>query len=78
MKATKLLKQLKAIGMTLDEIDAYHHLALSAGRILALPTLHPMEREEVCHDIHVLQNRLLARPGLRALGWPIKNKGKLQ
>ncbi len=74
MRTTKLMKQLKTIGMTIEEIDAFNHLSLSAIRILSLPTLHPMEREEACHDIHVLQNRLLARPGLRALGWPIKEK----
>lgn len=77
MHFSDLMKRLKAAGLTLEEIDAFNHLARSANRILALPELHPMERQEVCHEIHVVQNRLLARPGLRALGWPVKpKKGK--
>ena len=29
-----------------------------------------LEGHEVAHDFHKLQLRLLARPGLRAVGWP--------
>jgi len=56
--------------LTPEEFAAFDSLADTATLMLKLPTLHPMEREEVCHDIHKLQMRLLARPGLRALGWP--------
>lgn len=60
---------LRDMGMTEDEVAAFDALADAATKILALPTLHTMEREEVCHDIHKIQMRLLARPGLRAIGW---------
>ena len=60
---------LSTIGMTEQEIEAFEALATAAILILALPELHTMEREEVCHDIHKIQMRLLARPGLRAIGW---------
>ncbi len=56
--------------LTPAEVEAFTKLAEAASLILKLPVLHPMEREEVCHDIHHLQMRILARPGLRVLGWP--------
>ena len=63
-------ERLTAHGMTEDELDVWYALADVAGRMLRLPILHPMEQEETAHDFHKLQNRLLARPGLRAAGWP--------
>jgi len=39
--------------------------------MLSLPELHPMERGETATDFHRIQLRLLARPGLRAAGWPL-------
>jgi hypothetical protein len=61
---------LQALGMTAEEQDLWSALASVAGRMLQLPELHPMERHEAAHDFHKLQVRLLARPGLRAAGWP--------
>lgn len=58
------------VGLTEQEVRAFYHLADSAKLMLALPTIHPMEREETCHDFHKLQSRLMARAGLRAIGWP--------
>lgn len=55
--------------MTTKEQAAFDKLAEAATLILHLPKLHPAERQEVCHEIHIIQMRLLARPGLRALGW---------
>lgn len=55
--------------MARKETEAFDKLAEAAEAILALPLLHPSERVEVEHEIHVIQMRLLARPGLRALGW---------
>jgi hypothetical protein len=55
--------------MTAKEVVAFEHLAKSATLMLKLPKLHPMERAETCNAFHILQNKLLARPGLRALGW---------
>ena len=63
-------ERLIAYGMTEDELDIWYALADVAGRMLQLPTLHPMEQHETAHDFHKLQDRLLARPGLRATGWP--------
>jgi hypothetical protein len=57
-------------GMTEEEVKAWNALARVAGAMLALPVLHPMEQQEVASDFHRLQLRLLARPGLRAAGWP--------
>ncbi len=65
-------KSLAKLGMTDAELDIWAALAEVAGRMLQLPVLHPMEQEETCHDMHKLQLRMLARPGLRAAGWPKK------
>ena len=63
-------ERLTMLGLTDEEIDIWDALADVAGRMLRLSTLHPMEGHEVAHDFHKLQLRLLARPGLRAVGWP--------
>ena len=57
-------------GMTEPEIALWNDVARVAGQFLQLPVLHPHEREEVVTELHLLQNRLLARPGLRVQGWP--------
>lgn len=64
------MENLRGIGLTEDEIEAFQLSTDLANKMLELPMLHPMEREEVCHDVHKIQMRILARPGLRALGWP--------
>lgn len=61
---------LLAYGMMQDELEIWNALAGIAGKFLQLPELHPMERHEVSHEFHALQNRLLARVGLRVVGWP--------
>ena len=58
------------MGMTAEELELWGAVAAVAARMLQLPELHPMERHEVAHDLHKLQLRLLARPALRAAGWP--------
>jgi hypothetical protein len=63
-------RRLLEFGMTREEVRTWNALAGVAGAMLELPVLHPMEREEVASDFHRLQLRLLARPGLRAAGWP--------
>lgn len=62
------------LGMTEQELEIWDALADAAGKMLNLPLLHPIERHEVVHDFHKLQLRLLARPGLRAAGWPKKEE----
>lgn len=58
-----------AIGFTSDECDVFDLVTTAATAVLALPVLHPMDREEFCHAFHVIQDKLLARPGLRTIGW---------
>jgi hypothetical protein len=57
------------LGMTEAELDVWYALASVAGTMLELPELCPMQREEIAHDFHKLQSRLLARPVFRAAGW---------
>ena len=63
-------RRMAGYGMTAPEIALWNDLARVAGQFLQLPVLHPHEREEVVTELHLLQNRLLARPGLRVQGWP--------
>ncbi len=65
-------ESLAKLGMTEAELDVWYALADVASQMYTLPTLHPMEAHETQHDFHKLQLRLLARPGLRAAGWPGK------
>ncbi|HSK25741.1 MAG TPA: hypothetical protein VK894_02390 [Jiangellales bacterium] len=53
-------------GITEEELRLWYDLADLAGRMLALPVQHPMERQETATEIHALQLRLLARAGIRA------------
>ena len=53
-------------GLTPAELQLWYDLAKVAGRMMELPVQHPMERQETATEFHVLQNRLLARPGIRA------------
>lgn len=57
-------------GMTEQEIELWYDLGTLAGQFYELPTLHPTEWNETAAELHRLQDRLLARPGLRAVGWP--------
>jgi hypothetical protein len=63
-------ERLLAYGMTDEEVNVWQALGAVAGQMLKLPVLHQSEQTEMVHDIHHLQSRLLARPGLRAIGWP--------
>jgi hypothetical protein len=66
---TQQREALRRFGMTDTEIDIWFALGDVAGRILQLPELHPNERGETVADLHHIQSRLLARPGMRAQGW---------
>jgi len=52
---------------TAQEKEAWNSVKLAAHSCLELPELHHMEREELCHAFHQIQNYLLGRPLLRAL-----------
>jgi hypothetical protein len=62
-------RNLVKLGMTEAELDIWYALAPVAGTMLELPELYPMQQEEIAHDFHKLQSRLLARPVFRAAGW---------
>jgi len=51
-----------ASGMTADEAVCWDLAADLAGKFLALPELHPMDKEEITLAVHVIQYRLLSRP----------------
>jgi hypothetical protein len=52
-----------ASGMT--EADSWELTGELAGKLLNLPELHPMDRQEIAQAIHVIQYRLLSRPTYR-------------
>jgi hypothetical protein len=61
---------LLTFGLTAEELEVWDDLARVAGKMLALPVQHPMERSETATEFHALQQRLLARAGIRAQrGW---------
>lgn len=53
--------------MTFDEREAWELVRDAATACLRLPEQHPMERDEVCHAFHQIQNYLMARPGMRGM-----------
>jgi len=54
-----------AAGMTRDEADCWKKIAEAAGAFFKLPELHAMDSQEVASAIHIVQNKLLARPTYR-------------
>ncbi|MCR9202024.1 MAG: hypothetical protein NXI04_25560 [Planctomycetaceae bacterium] len=54
-----------AAGMTKDEADCWKLIAEAAGAFFKLPELHAMDSQEVASAIHIVQNKLLARPTCR-------------
>lgn len=58
-------KRVLAAGMTEAEADCWEFAAKTAGAFFALPELHSMDAHEIAHAIHVVQNKLLARPTYR-------------
>lgn len=54
-----------AAGMTQDEADCWKKIAEAAAAFFKLPQLHAMDSQEVASAIHIVQNKLLARPTYR-------------
>ena len=52
-------------GMTDEEANCWELAAKLAGGMFALPDPHPMDNHEIAQAIHVIQNKLLARPTYR-------------
>ena len=53
------------VGFTEDEATCWLLCNRAAAKYLALPVLHPSDRDEVTLAIHEIQNRLLSRPTYR-------------
>jgi hypothetical protein len=58
-------KHVIAAGLNEAEADCWVATANAAAKFFALPQLHNMDDHEVSHAIHVIQNKLLARPAYR-------------
>lgn len=53
--------------ITDEELKALERIGDAFNRIMALPEIHPADKGEFIRDIHDIQNRILARVGLRAM-----------
>ena len=53
------------VGLTEQEADCWELAAALAGTFHSLPVLHDTDWHEVAHAIHIIQNKLLARPTYR-------------
>ena len=58
---------LKENGFTDDEVEAFAFSVQLGRRVLALPVQHSMDTREFCNAIHLVQEKLLSRPILRAI-----------
>lgn len=58
---------LLAQGLTAQEISAFESTVDSATLTLALPEIHPMDKEEFCSAYHVIQDKILARAAVKAI-----------
>lgn len=58
-------KAVIAAGMTEAEADCWAMAAELGGKLFDLPELHPLDKQEIANEIHVIQHRLLSRPTYR-------------
>jgi hypothetical protein len=56
--------------LTLAERNVVQLLADAWNAYALLPIEHPMDQDEFCRAVHVLQDKVLARPGRRDLNAP--------
>lgn len=57
-------------GFTEEESDAWEKVRVAASACLGLTEtdpLHPMEREEICHEFHHIQRWLASRPTMKKM-----------
>ncbi len=52
-------------GLTGEEITILDHLSMAAALFFALPEHHLSDRSEFAHEIHVIQQRVMARAAIR-------------
>ena len=55
------------VELTEAEAAVVYMLAEAWNAYCALPVEHPMEPDEFCRAIHAAQDKVLARPGRRAI-----------
>lgn len=53
--------------MTPAERAVVDQLAAAWNAFMQLPVEHPMDQDEFCRGIHVLQDKVLARPARRTM-----------
>ncbi len=53
------------IGLTEQEAECWELAGTLAGQLYNLPALHETDWHDLVHAIHVIQNKLLARPTYR-------------
>jgi hypothetical protein len=58
-------ERVMAVGFTQQEAECWEIAGSLAGKFFQLPKLHQMDDHEVAHAIHIVQNKLLARPAYR-------------
>jgi hypothetical protein len=54
-----------AVGLTGQEAECWELTGTLAGRLYHLPTLHETDWHDLAHAIHIIQNKLMARPAYR-------------
>ena len=59
------IERMKSVGFTKAEAECWVLAYKLANKFFELPDLHPTDDHEVTHAIHVVQNKLLARPTYR-------------
>jgi hypothetical protein len=54
-----------AVVLTGQEAECWELTGTLAGRLYNLPTLHETDWHDLVHTIHIIQNKLMARPAYR-------------
>lgn len=54
-----------AVGLTEQETECWELAVMLASRLYRLPVLHETDWHDVVNAIHIIQNKLLARPVYR-------------
>jgi hypothetical protein len=54
-----------AVGLTEQEAECWDLAGALASRLYRLPVLHETDWHDVVHAIHIIQNKLFARPAYR-------------
>lgn len=55
--------------MTPEEIELVEHLGKAMSLFVKLPKLHTSDQQEFAYAVHLCQNIVFARVGMREYGW---------